>query len=497
MNTGKYGCCPLPKATCCEDHVHCCPGSYTCDTTAGTCTPKSGLGESVVWSIKTPAQPLENTVCDKTYSCPDGTTCCKMGTGWGCCPMPNAICCRDGAHCCPHGFRCNPTSTGCFRTPDIAAMKSVEIVERASVTASDVKCPGGKAACPDGTTCCKLTSGEYGCCPFAKAVCCADHLHCCPTGYTCDTAGGTCKQDELSVPWAQKFPATKHQPRVVAALEDGPVVCPDKKSQCPEGSTCCQLSGGAWGCCPLPEAVCCKDGQHCCPKGTTCNTAQGRCDSSSNSLSISWDQVRRSEGMFIKTESTVKCSDSTECPQGSTCCQLASGKFGCCPLPNATCCADKVHCCPSGYTCDTKGGSCTKSGSSLEMSWWSHAKTQATRPSACCKNGGRNCCPSGSTCDESTGQCLESVPWVEKIPAFTKDESLKNNAVQCADKIHMCPDGSTCCKLVSGEWGCCPLPKAVCCKDGQHCCPSGYKCDTVRSTCVSPMDVVSYLKLRP
>ncbi|VDO95078.1 unnamed protein product [Schistosoma curassoni] len=27
-------------------------------------------------------------------------------------------------------------------------------------------CPGGKAKCPDSATCCKLSSGEYACCPI-------------------------------------------------------------------------------------------------------------------------------------------------------------------------------------------------------------------------------------------------------------------------------------------------------------------------------------------
>ncbi|ESO90573.1 hypothetical protein LOTGIDRAFT_147753 [Lottia gigantea] len=31
------------------------------------------------------------------------------------------------------------------------------------------------------------------------------------------------------------------------------VVCPDQQSQCPDGSTCCKLSTGQYGCCPLPN----------------------------------------------------------------------------------------------------------------------------------------------------------------------------------------------------------------------------------------------------
>ena len=29
-----------------------------------------------------------------------------------------------------------------------------------------VICPDTQSVCPDGTTCCKLSSGQYGCCPF-------------------------------------------------------------------------------------------------------------------------------------------------------------------------------------------------------------------------------------------------------------------------------------------------------------------------------------------
>jgi hypothetical protein len=28
----------------------------------------------------------------------------------------------------------------------------------------------------------------------------------------------------------------------------------------------------------------------------------------------------------------------------------------------------------------------------------------------------------------------------------------------------------------TGEYGCCPLPKAVCCTDHEQCCPNGYPC---------------------
>ena len=53
--------------------------------------------------------------------------------------------------------------------------------------------------------------------------------------------------------------------------------CADKKSQCPDGTTCCELKSGAFGCCPYDGAACCSDKEHCCPGGYTCDVEQGRC----------------------------------------------------------------------------------------------------------------------------------------------------------------------------------------------------------------------------
>ena len=61
------------------------------------------------------------------------------------------------------------------------------------------------------------------------------------------------------------------------------------------------------------------------------------------------------------------------------------------------------------------------------------------------------------------------------IKAFKKSFAIKS--VTCSDDVSQCPDGSTCCKLATGGFGCCPIPNAVCCADGKHCCPEGYTCD--------------------
>ena len=57
------------------------------------------------------------------------------------------------------------------------------------------------------------------------------------------------------------------------------------------------------------------------------------------------------------------------------------------------------------------------------------------------------------------------------------------DATTCPDDITQCDDQSTCCLISSKEYGCCPLPKAVCCKDHIHCCPHGFGCDLASSAC--------------
>ena len=57
-----------------------------------------------------------------------------------------------------------------------------------AIKLEDVVCPDGQSECPSGNTCCKLSSGQYGCCHLPKATCCSDGVHCCPNGYSC--AGG-------------------------------------------------------------------------------------------------------------------------------------------------------------------------------------------------------------------------------------------------------------------------------------------------------------------
>jgi hypothetical protein len=56
--------------------------------------------------------------------------------------------------------------------------------------------------------------------------------------------------------------------------EDTPkLLCPDKKKECPDSSTCCMTAKG-YGCCPFYKATCCKDKEHCCPHAFVCRDSR-------------------------------------------------------------------------------------------------------------------------------------------------------------------------------------------------------------------------------
>ena len=74
-------------------------------------------------------------------------------------------------------------------------------------------------------------------------MCCSDGVHCCPNGYTCEVSKGTCTKGDLQTKWFVK----------TLARQVNSVVCPDEKSMCQDGQTCCQLSSGGYGCCPIPK----------------------------------------------------------------------------------------------------------------------------------------------------------------------------------------------------------------------------------------------------
>lgn len=277
-------------------------------------------------------------------------------------------------------------------------------------------------------TCCEADK-SYLCCPMPQAVCCYDHMLCCPKGFKCSLDEKTCSSGVLTVPalsasspmsLKKGFNRLLESPSVegtkLTVLKTSKmfhsIVCPDGECECQSDHTCCELSSGRWGCCPLPNALCCDDGVHCCPEGSIYFPSAGIC----------LKEIKRTPFSIY---------------YGGSCCQPHAGQFYCCDLRDAACCHDGDHsCCPNGYTCIAHGN-CIK---------------------------------------QSKG-----VAVLERIPASMRKADV--GSVICPDGQSECPYTYTCCKLSSGQYRCCPLPDAVCCSDGALCCPYGYRCDVPAGTC--------------
>ncbi|XP_068932217.1 progranulin isoform X4 [Petaurus breviceps papuanus] len=427
MPDGAWGCCPMPQASCCEDKVHCCPRGTSCDVAHARCLTSGG--GTYPLAQKTPAKKIQQekevmmitkVICpDARSQCSEGTTCCKLSTGsYGCCPLPNAVCCPDHLHCCPEGTVCDLQMSKCLSkkgdTTDFVTKLPAETVQ-------EVKCDG-EMSCPDGNTCCRLQSGSWGCCPFPEAVCCEDHIHCCPHGYTCDTEAGQCKQGAHNTLLLGSTMSS------LAAV--GNVPC-DNTTSCPPNTTCCLLETGAWGCCPAPQAVCCPDHKHCCPHGYICDP-EGECQTEHHV--VPWLQKMPAHSNLVST--SVDCDQHTRCPDGQTCCPSLRGGWACCQLPHAVCCEDREHCCPSGYTCNVKARSCEKQSS--------------------------------------------VQPPTSFVPLTLGTDK---GDVKCEGRRY-CHSNQTCCRNNIGGWACCPLYKGECCADGQHCCPNGFRCGAKGTKCI-------------
>uniref|UniRef100_A0A3Q2Y9Y1 Granulin b n=1 Tax=Hippocampus comes TaxID=109280 RepID=A0A3Q2Y9Y1_HIPCM len=305
------------------------------------------------------------------------------------------------------------------------------------------------------------------------------------------------------------------------------LVCPDGGT-CQEGSTCCTDVAGRYGCCPLPRvsphtparlctpnlgaraapqdiccsngihccpegtAVCCHDGFHCCPHGKRCNLEAKTCDDASGTTAVA--------------TGVTACDEHTSCPKGASCCFMKSaGKWGCCPLPQVTLHAttsyragsphmppDTRHCLTFHVCKYTNMPNCPlcptlhKTSPITPSNMFESDRKCAWCPQAVCCQDGSHCCPAGHTCDPHRSSCSRGrrvVPWLTKTPAVARPPAVAD--VKCDDKSS-CAAGTTCCKLPTGEWGCCPLVKAVCCPDREHCCPQGYSCNMETGTCEKP-----------
>uniref|UniRef100_A0A8D1HNY4 Progranulin n=1 Tax=Sus scrofa TaxID=9823 RepID=A0A8D1HNY4_PIG len=399
-------CCPFPEAVSCRDGLHCCPQGFHCSADGWSCLRRPDT------------KPSDDILCPNSqFHCPNSSTCCTMLDGsWGCCPMPQASCCGDKVHCCPHGTSCDLAHSRCLtvtNTHPMAKIPSQETIKTA------VQCPDAESQCHNNSTCCKLSSGKYGCCPLPNATCCSDHIHCCPHGFVCDPVKKKCfSKENEAIDFFTKLPAHSVQE----------VKC-DTEVSCPDDYTCCRLQSGKWGCCPFVQAVCCSDHQYCCPKGHTC-VGKGHCKRKKDMVTgLNKMPTRRASAS--QPGNTTGCDQHTSCPVGQTCCPSLSKGWACCQLPHAVCCEDRQHCCPAGYTCNVKARTCEK----------------------------------------------------EEDSALPATHLARVGDVACGER-RFCHNNYTCCRDSLGGWACCPYRQGICCADGRHCCPAGFRCGARGTKCL-------------
>ncbi|XP_020614724.1 granulins-like [Orbicella faveolata] len=272
------------------------------------------------------------------------------------------------------------------------------------------------------------------------------------------------------------------------------IVCPDKKYHCPKGNTCCKLSSGTYGCCPLEDAVCCSDNKHCCPEGYTCDVKEGKCNKTAEHINMinSIPVIRTSTDAEVRY---INCPDGSTCMDYETCCELPGGGFGCCPMPHAVCCSDHEHCCPCGYRCDLAAEMCVTGNVRLPMM---KKMKSARRPKTEHVNidekihfiPGRTQAGDDDTVlwlELLAGKCnktAEHINMINSIPVIRTSTDAEVRYINCPDGS-TCMDYETCCELPGGGFGCCPMPHAVCCSDHEHCCPCGYRCDLAAEMCVT------------
>ncbi|KAI6182642.1 Granulin [Aphelenchoides bicaudatus] len=236
----------------------------------------------------------------------------------------------------------------------------------------------------------------------------------------------------------------------------GQIQCGDNSTYCPTGSTCCPLDANThYGCCPIPDAVCCEDKLHCCPSGMQCDTAHAQC---TNSRGVSLPMYKKHFGSSeerlpsetspleksnsYKTGvplqgSTLECKNGDLCSGESTCCHDSNNEAYCCPTSKAKCCRGAKKCCPYGFVCSTYGDECIR---------------------------------------EKHGLVVTTQMFDTKLAEEFQNKHGKHEWKPCPDGS-LCPHKNTCCQT-GNSYQCCSLTDGKCCDN--FCCPMGYSCSANR-----------------
>ncbi|CAH8636074.1 unnamed protein product [Schistosoma haematobium] len=518
----EWGCCLFSNAVCCSDGIHCCPANTICDLKAEMCIGESG---DILTKLQLKSKPKFNSfkynsrisICSDMKSvCINGTCCSNVNDQLStlCCPYENAVCCNDGEHCCPKGTTCDMVNGGCIISQeDLSKSNSVPLLTKISAlhvtsknnTQSTVftqVCPGGKAKCPDSATCCKLSSGEYACCPIPNAICCTDDIHCCPSGTSCDYKTLSCVKTDnghsIESPTANEL--LRNPGLLFTGVRDH--VCPGHQSTCADDQTCCPLPDKSFGCCPLKNSVCCGDHLHCCPAGSICDLDTKQCilqiEYNQSTTKIVYDgftmhkaNQKLSNSLYsqpVKSVSTIDtyvqgkwcgaCGDTWAC-----CPDVTFTSWSCCPYVGGECCMGQNTCCPPGSRC-LNNGKCQKiqknifksSASTLIPSISMNNNVQ--RPHFIKQNNEKE--------NFQIEMSNSAKPAQRNILLLVRHYRRLKRQLHtiCPDSLHYCGKSEQCC--LSNKFGyTCTPNESICCESSMNTyCPISKDCSLDGKFCV-------------
>ncbi|XP_072139222.1 progranulin-like [Mobula birostris] len=186
-DSGHWTCCPHPSTVCCYRGTKCCPADNTPSSAALEDRTDPVEGESL------PEVAIQSN---------DISTGPAIGD--------QAKCCKDGGNCCPPGTECDPQSSKC-RKDDVSfpwgikkpALRISEAQQNCEGSDCSVTRCDDTHVCKAGTSCCKMSNHQWGCCPYPDAHCCWDGKHCCPHHHWCDTKTNRCRRWWPPYEWKQ------------------------------------------------------------------------------------------------------------------------------------------------------------------------------------------------------------------------------------------------------------------------------------------------------
>ena len=171
----ELACCPLVRAVCCLDRIHCCPEGTVCDIARGSC--ETAANKLTRWSIMREAGRAKPT---------DGKLKQRL-------KLQSRVKSNEGIE--------GPQKEEDLEEKIIFTPEKMGVAE---TSARLVTCQ--ESACASYQTCCPTPSGKGHCCPLPQAFCCGDGRHCCPQGFTCSSNTNKCEKNHLFMPLVRRGP---------------------------------------------------------------------------------------------------------------------------------------------------------------------------------------------------------------------------------------------------------------------------------------------------